>query len=41
MKIITRKEAVLKVTELVGKNMEQAKKYQDLVSDKRINEILI
>jgi len=27
MKMIQRKDAVLKITELVGKNMEQAKKY--------------
>ena len=31
MKKVTRKQAILKITELVGKNMEPAKKYEDII----------
>lgn len=41
MKHIKRKEAVVKVAELIGKNMEPAKKYQDIISLEQINKILI
>ncbi len=31
MKKISRKDAILKITELVGKNIEPAKKYGDMI----------
>jgi len=33
MKSITRKEAILKITSLVGKNVEEPKKYEQIVVD--------
>lgn len=41
MKKITRKEAILKITELVGKNMQPAKKYENLVDKAVIDSIFI
>jgi hypothetical protein len=41
MKRISRKDAVLKITELVGKNMEPAKKYENIINKRVIDEILI
>ena len=41
MKKTTRKDAVLKITELVGKNIQPAKKYEDLVDKTVIDSIFI
>lgn len=41
MRKIDRKEAVLKITQLVGKNVQPAKKYEDLVSKQIIDDIFI
>ena len=39
MKRIVRKDAILKITELVGKNMEPAKKYEELIPMKVVDAI--
>lgn len=39
MKRIVRKDAILKITELVGKNMEPAKKYEELIPIKVVDAI--
>jgi hypothetical protein len=39
MKRINRKQAILKITELVGKNIQPAKKYEDIIDVKIINHI--
>lgn len=41
MKKISRKNAILKITELVGKNVEPAKKYEEVIEKSIIDGIFI